>query len=41
MTKEGTLGLSADLGLPAIVLALMVSLLGDSFDGSFAYFLGN
>ena len=36
MTKNGALGLSADLGQPDDVLALMGSLPGESFDGFFA-----
>ena len=36
MTKDGALGLPADLGQPDDVLALTGSLLGESFDGFFA-----
>ena len=35
-TKDGTLGLLANLGQPDDVLALTRSLLGESFDGFFA-----
>ena len=36
MTKDGTLGLPADLGQPGDVLVLTGSLPGESFDGFFA-----
>ena len=36
MTKDGALGLPADLGQLGDVLALMGSLPGESFDGFFA-----
>jgi hypothetical protein len=36
MTKDGTLGLSANLGQSGDVLALTGSLLGKSFDDFFA-----
>jgi hypothetical protein len=36
MTKDGALGLSADLGQLGDILALMGSLLGESFYGFFA-----
>jgi len=36
MTKDGALGLPADLGQPADALALTGSLWGESFDGFFA-----
>ena len=36
MTNDGALGLPADLGQPGDILALMRSLLGESFDGFFA-----
>jgi hypothetical protein len=36
MTKDGTLGLPADLGQPGDVLALTGSLPGESFDDFFA-----
>ena len=36
MTKDGALGLLADLGQPDDILALIGSLPGESFDGFFA-----
>ena len=36
MTKDGALGLPADLGQPDDILALMGSLPDESFDGFFA-----
>jgi hypothetical protein len=39
MTKDGTLGLVADSGQPADVLALTGSLPNKSFDGSIAILL--
>ena len=41
MTKDGVLGLLADLGQPGDVLALTGSLPGESFGGSFASLLEN
>jgi hypothetical protein len=41
MTKDGVLVLPADLGQLIDVLALTRTLLGVSFDGSFASLLGN
>lgn len=40
-TKNGALGLLANLGQPNNVLAPMGSLLGESFDGTFASLLEN
>ena len=41
MTKDGTLGLLADLGQPGDILAMTGSLPSESFDGFFASLRGN
>ena len=41
MTKDGKLGLLANLGQPDDVLALTGSLLAENFDGFFASLLEN
>jgi hypothetical protein len=41
MTKDGALGLTADLGQPGVVLAMTGSLPDESFSGSFASLLEN